>query len=99
VFALTVSLSRQGHFSWSEWAQVFGDELKSSAARGEPDDGSRYYDCWLAAFERMIIAKRLSDAASMAACSHAWAEAYRHTPHGQPVALDPGFLRAISPGG
>ena len=87
-FALTVSLSRQGYFSWPEWAQRFGDELKASAARGEPDDGSRYYDCWLAALEKMIVSKRLSDAESMAACKDAWAHAYRRTPHGQPVQLE-----------
>jgi nitrile hydratase accessory protein len=97
-FALTVSLSRQGYFSWPEWAQVLGDELKASAARGDPDDGSRYYDCWLAALERMIIGKGLSDAASMAICREAWVEAYRHTPHGRPVELEPATLSAISQG-
>jgi len=96
-FALTVSLSRQGCFSWPEWARVLGDELEASAARGEPDDGSRYYDCWLAALEQMIISKQLSDAASMEACREAWAEAYRHTPHGQRVELEPAALSAISP--
>jgi nitrile hydratase accessory protein len=97
-FALAVSLSREGYFTWSEWAQALGDELKASAARGEPEDGSRYYDCWLAALERLIISRRLSDAASMAACREAWADAYRHTPHGQPVQLEPSSMSAIAPG-
>lgn len=86
-FALTVSLSRQGYFSWSEWAEVFGDEIKASVIRGEVDDESTYYHCWLAALERMVIGKDLSDAAAIARCKEAWAEAYRHTPHGQPVEL------------
>jgi nitrile hydratase accessory protein len=96
-FALTVSLSRQGHFSWSEWTAIFAEELKASAARGEPGDGSRYYDCWLAALERMVVAKQLSDATAMRACREAWADAYRRTPHGKPVELAPEALRPRGP--
>lgn len=87
VFALAVSLSRQGHFSCKEWAAVLAEELKASSARGEPDDGSHYYHCWLAALERLVVAERLSDEAALLACKEAWADAYRRTPHGQPVEL------------
>jgi nitrile hydratase accessory protein len=87
-FALAVSLSKRGHFTWSEWADTLGEELKASAARGEPDDGSHYYHCWLAALERLVVSKRLSDQAALLARKEAWADAYRHTPHGQPVKLD-----------
>ena len=38
-FALAVSLSQQGHFSWKEWAAALAEELKMSAARGETVDG------------------------------------------------------------
>jgi nitrile hydratase accessory protein len=86
-FALAVSLSRQGHFTWKEWAAALGDELKTSAARGEPDDGSHYYHCWLATLERMVVAKGLAHSAELLTCKEAWAEAYRRTPHGNPVEL------------
>ena len=59
-FALAVSLSQRGHFSWKEWAAALAEELKMSAARGEPDDGSHYYHCWLATLERLIVSKGLS---------------------------------------
>jgi len=87
-FALAVSLSKQGYFTWSEWADTLGEELKASAARGEPDDGSHYYHCWLAALECLVVSKRLSDKAALLARKEAWADAYRHTPHGKPVKLD-----------
>jgi nitrile hydratase accessory protein len=87
-FALAVRLSQQGHFSWKEWAATLADELKVDAARGERDDGSRYYHCWLAALERLVVSKRLSDPAALLARKEAWAEAYRHTPHGKPVGLE-----------
>ena len=86
-FALAVSLSRQGHFSRQAWAVALAEELKASSARGEPDDGSHYYHCWLTALERLVVAKRLSDKPALLACKDAWADAYRRTPHGKPVEL------------
>jgi nitrile hydratase accessory protein len=86
-FAMAVKLSEQGHFTWKEWAAALADELKAAAGRDEPDDGSRYYECWLAALERLVTAKGLTDPASLLARKEAWAEAYRHTPHGKPIEL------------
>jgi nitrile hydratase accessory protein len=91
-FALAVKLSEQGHFTWKEWAAALADELKSAADRGEPDDGSRYYQHWLAALERLVAAKGLSDPAALLARKEAWANAYRHTPHGKPVELGAGSV-------
>jgi hypothetical protein len=34
------------------------------------------------------VAKQLSDPATLLKRKEAWAEAYRHTPHGMPVELD-----------
>jgi nitrile hydratase accessory protein len=88
-FALAVKLSDQGHFTWKEWANALADELKSAANRGEPDvDGSQYYHHWLAALERLVTEKGLADQAALAARKDAWADAYRHTPHGKPVELN-----------
>jgi nitrile hydratase accessory protein len=86
-FALAVRLSAQGHFTWKEWAAALAEELKTAADRGEPDDGSRYYHHWLAALERLVTAKRLSDPRAMLERKEAWAEAYRRTPHGKPIEL------------
>ena len=86
-FALAVKLSEHGHFTWKEWATALAYELKVAASRGEPDDGSHYYEHWLAALERLVAAKGLSDPAAMLARKEAWAEAYRHTPHGKSVEL------------
>jgi nitrile hydratase accessory protein len=95
-FALAVRLSAQGHFTWKEWAAALADELKFAADRGCPDDGSRYYEHWLAALERLVTAKGLSNSNEMLARKEAWADAYRHTPHGQPVALRQGSMPACS---
>ena len=86
-FALAVRLSELGHFTWKEWAEALAAELRSAAERGEPDDGSKYYHHWLAALERLVVARRLTDTAALAARKVAWTDAYRSTPHGKPVEL------------
>ena len=86
-FALAVKLSEQGYFTWKEWAAALAEELKAAADRGEPDDGSHYYEHWVATLERLVSAKGLSDHAALAERKEAWADAYRHTPHGKPVEL------------
>jgi nitrile hydratase accessory protein len=86
-FAMAVRLSEQGHFTWKEWAVALAAELKAAEDRGEPDDGTRYYEHWLATLERLVTAKALSNPNEMLARKKAWAEAYRRTPHGKPVDL------------
>ena len=86
-FALVVALSRAGTFSWNEWSSALAQELAAAAARGEHDDGSHYYERWLAALERLIVEKQLADPAALAEGKAAWERAYRTTPHGQPVRL------------
>ena len=86
-FALAVKLSEQGHFTWKEWAAALAEELKAAADRGEPDDGTHYYEHWLATLERLVTAKGLTDSAALQARKEAWADAYRHTPHGKPIEL------------
>jgi nitrile hydratase accessory protein len=86
-FALAIKLSEQGHFTWKEWAAALASELKAAADRGEPDDGTRYYEHWLAALEKLVTAKGLTDESSLRERKDEWAEAYRHTPHGKPVVL------------
>jgi nitrile hydratase accessory protein len=55
-FALAVALNEKGVFTWSEWAETLGREI----AAAEPDDGSRYYEHWLAALERLVGQKGLA---------------------------------------
>lgn len=88
-FALAVKLSNQGHFTWKEWADTLAHEIEAASDRGECDDGSHYYYYWLTALERLISAKGLSNSAELLARKEAWADAYRHTPHGKPVDLAP----------
>lgn len=86
-FALAVRLSELGYFTWKEWADALAAELEAAADRGEPDDGTHYYEHWLATLERLVTHKGLTDVSALAERKEAWAHAYRHTPHGKPVEL------------
>ena len=81
-FALAVKLSEEGYFTWKEWAAALAKELNAATSRGEPDDGSHYYDHWLAALEHLVTAKGLADSASLLARKEAWADArlQEHSP-------------------
>lgn len=86
-FALALKLSEHGHFTRTEWTQALARELKNATATGEVDDGSHYYDHWLAALEALAIAKGLTNRKLLVERKQAWEHAYRHTPHGKPVEL------------
>ena len=86
-FALAIRLSEQGHFTWKEWSHVLGNELRAAAAHGDPDDGSHYYHHWVAALERLVMEKGLTDSPALLERKDAWTDAYQHTPHGEPVVL------------
>jgi len=92
-FALALSLNERGVFTWSEWAQMLGDEIKKAQALGDPDTGETYYHHWLATLERMLAEKGLTDPAQLARTRDAWVNACARTPHGEPIELRPNDFR------
>src|SRR5277367_2066698 len=89
-FALALSLHERGLFTWTEWATILGDEIKKAQAAGDPDTGETYYRHWLAALERILAEKGVTDPAQLARTRDAWARACARTPHGAPIELQPG---------
>ena len=79
-----------------EWAAALANVLREVRNRGEADDGSRYYDHWLTALERLVTAKQLLSASDLDRRKAAWVQAYLSTPHGHPVELQAGLE---TPGG
>lgn len=86
-FALALSLNERGLFTWKEWAQTLGEEIKKAQAAGDPDTGETYYLHWLATLERIVAAKGLADAQILARTREAWQRACARTPHGTPIEL------------
>ena len=76
-------------FTWGEWAEALGAEIKSAQRAGDPDTGATYYRHWLAALERLVAAKGVADRAMLARYHDAWDRAADRTPHGTPIELRP----------
>ena len=77
----------QGFCSAAEWSERLGAEIVAAQQRGDPDDGSTYYQHVLATVEGLVRDKDLLSADALLARRADWEAAYRRTPHGQPVVL------------
>jgi len=88
-FAMALALHGRGLFTWPEWAETLGAEIKRAQAAGDPDIGDTYYRHWLNALERLVADKGVADAKALARYHHAWEHAARRTPHGDPIELQP----------
>lgn len=86
-FAIAVKLHERGVFSWQEWAATLAEEIRRAQAAGDPDTGATYFHHWLAALEKLVIAKGVETGAALGARKDAWDRAARATPHGQPILL------------
>jgi nitrile hydratase accessory protein len=92
-FAMALALHRSGIFTWPEWSRALARELADAVARGEPDDGSRYYKHWLSALERLVAEKKVVAEDELAQRVDDWDAAARATPHGKPIELERGKRR------
>ena len=86
-FAMTLALYRKGLFTWPEWAETLGAEIKRAQRAGDPDTGDTYYRHWLNALERLVAEKGLAERTDLARCRDAWHRAADRTPHGMPIEL------------
>jgi nitrile hydratase accessory protein len=67
-FAIVVQLSAAGHFSWAEWVACFSEEVKAAtAAEAAGKPAPSYYEQWLAAAEKIVIAKGVTSREQLAA--------------------------------
>lgn len=92
-FATAVALSRAGVFTWKEWSETFGAEIKRHPQAADEDAGGAYYRQWLAALETLLCARGHARPEEIADTQEHWRRSYLNTPHGSPIA----FSRAWRP--
>ncbi|WP_284163519.1 nitrile hydratase accessory protein [Frigidibacter sp. SD6-1] len=85
LFALTVALSDAGQFSWPAWTEAFGATLRRHGANRMLDGDEDYFAAWLETLETLLATSGAAPSAETAKARAAWEQAYRTTPHGQPV--------------
>jgi nitrile hydratase accessory protein len=83
-FAMTVHLHERGLFAWSEWADCLSVELHKP---GRAEDGSDYFDCWVAALSGLLVNRGIADAGAILGLQQSWQRAAEATPHGKPILL------------
>lgn len=75
-FAIIVKLAQAGHFTWSEWVDCFSAEVAAAtAAEVEGRNAKTYYEQWLSAAEKLLIAKGMTTADQLTARRFAIASA------------------------
>ncbi|MBR0693172.1 nitrile hydratase accessory protein [Bradyrhizobium lablabi] len=89
-FAMALALHEAGVFTWKEWAEALGAEIKRAQAKGDPDTGETYYQHWLATLEALVAAKGVTTLDNLQRYRDAWDHAADRTPHGKPIELTPG---------
>jgi nitrile hydratase accessory protein len=87
VFAIALALHKRGVFTWQEWATALGREIREAQGRGDPDSGATYYRHWLAAIERLVRQKGITNEQTLLYYREAWHKAADRTPHGEPILL------------
>jgi len=83
-FAITVHLHERGLFTWNEWAETLSRELHQP---GRAEDGSDYFDCWVAALSAILVKLGVADADMILDLQKSWQRAAEATPHGKPIEL------------
>ena len=86
-FAMTLALCERGVLTWPEWTTALAAEIERARRAGHPDTGETYYAHWLAALERLVAGKGVTDEAALLRYRDAWSRAARRTPHGTPIEL------------
>lgn len=86
ILAMAAAMIREGHFTQDTWAKALGAALKTARDDGQPDTDETYFLAALSALESVTVTAGISPE-DRADRKTGWENAYRRTPHGQPVIL------------
>ena len=87
IFAITVSLSENKVFEWSEFSKALSEQIKMD--KTEKQNGSDdYFFSWIKALENLIIKKNVVDQLNLNLTKQKCKNAFLTTPHGHPVKIN-----------
>lgn len=86
-FALAVKLNEAGHFSWAEWADIFGAEIALASKDGRGCGNENYYLCWVTALEKIVAKNNIVSTEQLILRKNEWQHANEHTEFGKSIEL------------
>ena len=87
IFAITVSLSENKVFEWSEFSKALSEQIKMDKTE-EQNGSDDYFFLWIKALENLIIKKNVVDQSNLNIIKQKWKDAFLTTPHGHPVKIN-----------
>ena len=87
IFAITVSLSENNVFEWSEFSKVLSEQIKMDKTKKQ-NGSDDYFFSWIKALENLIIKKNLVDQFNLNFTKQKLKNAFLTTPHGHPVKIN-----------
>ena len=87
IFAITVSLSENKVFEWSEFSKALAEQIKMDKTEKQ-NSSDDYFFSWIKALENLIIKKNLVDQFNLNFTKQKWKYAFLTTPHGHPVKIN-----------
>ncbi|MEM9483352.1 MAG: nitrile hydratase accessory protein [Cyanobacteria bacterium P01_F01_bin.116] len=65
-FGVAIALSKQGHYEWEEFRQTLIETISEWEATHDLNDPEwDYYQCWLTALEKLIVASGVINAVEL----------------------------------
>ena len=86
IFAITVSLSENNVFEWSEFSNILSEQIKMDKTKKQ-NGSDDYFFSWIKALENLIIKKNVVDQSNLNIIKQKWKDAFLTTPHGHPVKI------------
>ena len=84
VFAMVVTLQERGLFTWAEWSDRLGREIRPA----DGPEAAADYGHWLATLETILGERAVAAPESIARRAAAFLRAAEATPHGQPIRIE-----------
>lgn len=85
LFAVTVELSKAGRFTWAQWTQYLGDEIRRHPQGDAESINGAYYRQWLTALEALLVDLGTSSREEIVSNQEHWRRSYAATEHGKPI--------------
>jgi hypothetical protein len=96
---LPLSSAALAFFSWKEWTEAIGREIKDHPQQADEDANTAYHCQWLSTLEGILCRHGLINPSEVSDVMEHWRRSYVRTPHGLAVAANAQPTPTVRAGG